>query len=79
MARKPGFNMPGIPQHVIRRGNNREPCFFGRQGCRYYMDTLQSASERFDCAIHAYALMTSQVHLPVMSARGDGISAMMQS
>ncbi len=28
MARKPRFNLPGVPQHVIQRGNNREPCFF---------------------------------------------------
>jgi REP element-mobilizing transposase RayT len=27
MSRKPRFILPGIPQHVIQRGNNREPCF----------------------------------------------------
>ena len=25
MPRKSCFNVPGIPQHVIQRGNNREP------------------------------------------------------
>ena len=79
MARKPRFNMPGVPQHVIQRGNNREPCFFAIQDYRYYLDALQSASVRFDCAIHAYVLMTNHVHLLVTPARGDGISAMMQS
>ena len=29
MARKPRFNLAGVPQHVIQRGNNREPCFYG--------------------------------------------------
>jgi len=28
MARQPRFTIPGIPQHVIQRGNNREPCFY---------------------------------------------------
>lgn len=28
MPRKPRFNLPGLPQHVIQRGNNREPCFY---------------------------------------------------
>ena len=28
MPRKPRFNLIGIPQHVIQRGNNREPCFY---------------------------------------------------
>ncbi len=32
MARKPRFNLPGIPQHIIQCGNNREPCFFKISG-----------------------------------------------
>ena len=28
MARKPRFVLPGVPQHITQRGNNREPCFF---------------------------------------------------
>jgi len=28
VPRKPRFNLIGIPQHVIQRGNNREPCFY---------------------------------------------------
>lgn len=31
MARKPRFNLVGVPQHVIQRGNNREPCFYGKE------------------------------------------------
>ena len=31
MARKPRFNLLGIPQHVIQRGNIREPCFYTGQ------------------------------------------------
>jgi len=31
MPRKPRFNIIGIPQHVIQRGNNREPCFYAEQ------------------------------------------------
>ncbi len=27
MSRKPRFVLPGVPQHVIQRGHNREPCF----------------------------------------------------
>ncbi len=35
MPRKPRFNLPGIPQHVIQRGNNREPCFFTKADYRW--------------------------------------------
>jgi len=27
MSRKLRFSLPGIPQHVVQRGHNREPCF----------------------------------------------------
>ena len=38
MPRKPRFNLIGIPQHVIQRGNNREPCFYAEQDFRHYFD-----------------------------------------
>jgi putative transposase len=79
MARKPRFNIPGIPQHVIQRGNNRGPCFFSSQDCRFYLESLQAASEKSCCAIHAYVLMTNHVHLLVTPREEGGISGMMQA
>jgi len=26
MARQPRIDLPGIPQHIVQRGNNRMPC-----------------------------------------------------
>jgi len=65
MARKPPFKIPGIPQHVIQRGNNREPCCCNEQGYHFFLNTLQTGSRKAGCAIHAYALMTNHVHLLV--------------
>ena len=28
LPRKPRFDVPEIPVHIVQRGNNREPCFF---------------------------------------------------
>ena len=28
MARKPRFVLPGVPQHLIQRGRDGQPCFF---------------------------------------------------
>ena len=28
MPRQPRYNLPGLPQHVIQRGNNRQDVFF---------------------------------------------------
>ena len=30
MARKARFNIAGVPQHIVQRSNNREPCFSRR-------------------------------------------------
>ena len=43
MARLPRFVLPGHPQHVIVRGNNREPIFFAEEDYRFYLDKLKDA------------------------------------
>ena len=79
MARKPRFNLPGIPQHVVQRGNNREPCFFAEEDYRFYLECLKESSDKFQCDIHAYVLMTNHVHLLVTPHIDNGISQLMQS
>ena len=79
MPRKPRFELPGVPQHVIQRGNNREPCFYGEADYRRYLDDLRNAAEKYECVVHAYVLMTNHVHLLVSSSAAYGISQMMQS
>ena len=51
MPRKPRFNLPGIPQHVIQRGNNREPCFFTIADYQRYLDDLSQSAARFSCQL----------------------------
>lgn len=58
MARKPRFNLVGIPQHIIQRGNNREPCFYAKKDYTRYLHDLNKSAEKHDCRIHAYVLMT---------------------
>ena len=45
MARKPGFTLPGIPQHIIQRGNNREHCFYSVDDCARFLGDLKNATE----------------------------------
>lgn len=56
MARKPRFGLLGIPQHVIQRGNNREPCFYGDEDYHRYLNDLKDALRKNDCRLHAYVL-----------------------
>jgi len=79
MARKPRFNLVGVPQHVIQRGNNREPCFYAVEDYRKYLECLEESTEKFRCLIHAYVLMTNHVHLLVTPQQDYGVSQMMQS
>ncbi len=79
MARKPRFNLIGVPQHVIQRGNNCEPCFFADSDYIYYLNCLQQSAEKFGCLIHAYVLMTNHVHILATPQMDYGISQMMQS
>ena len=79
MPRKPRFTLPGIPQHVIQRGNNREPCFLAETDYRRYLDDLKTSADKFLCRIHAYVLMTNHVHLLVTPMREKGIGDMMQA
>jgi putative transposase len=78
MSRKPRFNLPGIPQHIIQRGHNREPCFYVEDDYRLYLDNLQEASIRNQTHIHAYVLMTNHVHLLATPESSYGITHMMQ-
>ena len=79
MARKPRFNLIGFAQHVIQRGNNRQATFFAEEDYRLYLDSLGQAAKKFDCAIHAFVLMTNHVHLLITPGQPDSISRLMQS
>jgi len=78
MARKPRFILPGVPQHVIQRGHNREPCFFSEDDNIRYLENLHEAAVKNNVALHAYVLMTNHVHLLVTPAYTHGIAHMMQ-
>ena len=78
MARLPRFVLPGHPQHVIIRGNNRDPIFFADGDYRYYLDKLRDASVKHECGIHAYVLMTNHVHLLATPNREESIAKMVQ-
>ena len=78
MPRKPRFFLPDIPVHIVQRGHSREPVFFEDGDYRAYLNRLGEAAERFDCAIHAYVLMTNHIHLLATPRNSDSVSRMMQ-
>ena len=65
--------------HLVQRGINREPCFFAEEDCHCYLHWLQKSAADWNCAIHAYFLMTNHVHLLITLQRSDGPARLMQS
>ncbi len=79
MARQPRFVLPGQPQHVIQRGNNRQHIFRAESDYLFYLEKLKDSSVMHQCDIHAYVLMTNHVHLLATPQQEMSISKMMQS
>jgi putative transposase len=79
MPRQPRLDIAGIPQHVVQRGNNRQPCFLREQDYRCYLQLLREACLQEHCLIHAYALMTNHVHLLITPSAKGALSRCMQS
>jgi len=78
MARLPRFVIPGQPQHVIVRGNNRSEIFCADGDYRFYLEKLKEACDKHRCEIHAYVLMTNHVHLLLTPCAENSISKAMQ-
>lgn len=79
MPRLPRLCLPGIPLHVIQRGNNRQVSFARDEDCAAYAHWLDEYSVQYQVAIHAWVFMTNHVHLLMTAATENGISKLMQS
>lgn len=79
MARLPRYNVPGVPQHVIQRGNNRQPIFAAEGDYPAYLDWLKEAADRHGLLVHAYVLMTNHVHLLVTPEQEESVGKALQS
>ena len=79
MPRLPRYSIPGQPQHVIQRGNNRSLIFKAADEFHFFRECLRSARDRSGCQIHAYVFMTNHVHLLLSPGDPHGISDLMQS
>jgi putative transposase len=79
MPRLPRYVIPGQPQHVIQRGNNRSVIFADDADYQFYLNKLRDISQRLQCAVHAYVLMSNHVHVLLTPYTADGIGKLMQS
>lgn len=78
MSRKPRLVLPGVPLHIIQRGNNRNACFFSPADYQVYLSMLRESAVQSGCSIHAYVLMPNHVHLLATPATVDGAASLMK-
>jgi putative transposase len=78
MPRHRRFDLPGVPQHVIQRGVDRQPAFFADDDCLFYLDWLGEYARKRDVALHAYCLMTNHVHLLLSAPSAGALGGLMQ-
>ncbi|SFS06396.1 putative transposase [Dyella sp. OK004] len=79
MPRQPRLDLANVPQHVIQRGNDRQPCFFTEADYLRYLSDLREISLREGCSVHAYVLMTNHVHLLMTPSSIGWVARVMQA
>jgi putative transposase len=78
MPRRARLIAPGLPVHIIQRGNNRSACFYADENYRFYLDHLGELAAMHGCAVHAYCLMTNHVHLLLTPQASDSLGGLMK-
>jgi len=78
MPRRARIVVPGIPWHIIQRGNNRSACFYADADYSYYLTTLDEQARKWACEVHAYVLMTNHVHLLVTPHEKNSAAQLMK-
>ena len=73
MARFARVVVPGIPHHIIQRGNRRMDTFFSEVDYREYLYLMAEWCNRCKVEIWAYCLMTNHIHLIAVPESEDGL------
>lgn len=63
MPRQARVVIPGVPHHVVQRGNRRQPVFFSAFDYGLYLDLAAEAFRDAGVEVWAYCLMPNHVHL----------------
>ncbi|MGE4369346.1 MAG: transposase [Burkholderiaceae bacterium] len=79
MPRRRRLSWAGVSEHVIQRGNNRQPCFFSHEDYALYSRWLRQATADHGVHVHSWVFMTNHVHLLVTPTKERAVSRMMQA
>lgn len=74
MARIARVVVPGLPHHVIQRGNRRQKVFFGDDDRMAYLNFLRIFARPAGIRFWGYCLMDNHVHIIAVPEREDSLS-----
>lgn len=66
--------VPGIPHHIVQRGNRSMPVFFNENDRLIYLRLLRQVVEKYSLKIWAYCLMSNHVHLIIVPESDHGLA-----
>jgi putative transposase len=79
MARQTRLTIPVVALHIVQRGNNRAPCFRVESDFLLYLAHLRDLTQKLECAVHAYCLMSNHVHLLLTPGSHGACSDLMKN
>jgi REP element-mobilizing transposase RayT len=81
MARRPRNQIviPGVPHHIVTRGNNRRRLFSYRSDFDRFVIYLEVALGVHECTLQQVSLMPNHLHVVMTPPAKDALSGAMQS
>ncbi len=64
---------PGMPHHVIQRGNRRQETFFSDEDYQAYLELMAEWCRKLQVEIWAYCLMPNHVHLVAVPGKKESL------
>ena len=74
MARIARVVAPGLPHHIIQRGNRRQSVFIRDNDYSQYLNLLGTYSQRFRVDVLSYCLMPNHIHLIVVPRENGNLA-----
>jgi putative transposase len=78
MARQPRLILPNQPHLILQRGNDNQTIFRDDEDHERFLGWLKECAGLYKVAVHAYALLPSQVIILATPADEEGLALMMQ-
>jgi putative transposase len=74
MPRTARLVIPGIPHHVIQRGNRKQKVFFSDKDRNFYLNILKEKSKEHKLELWAYCLMDNHVHFVAVPEKEESLA-----